>query len=265
MSTEMFAFVDESGQRSPSKRSSDYFVMAAVLVKAKHLDLAYDYLRYLKQITNRKPDDLLHWSKLKDHHRSEVATALGQFEHLHYTSVVACKRVLAEKAEFRFSERGETHELPLPLLSEDEAYLKTFQYLYERITWFARTQGLRVSVRMEHTQRFKLKTLREFENKMRRGSTSSIEWATVARPVQLLQKKDEPLLQLSDVVASGIAQAFNPGRGNITRTDYIQSMLPRIWCGYKPEAPKITTYGIKMHPWDETTKKMHPWLLALKK
>lgn len=259
----MHAFIDESGQRSPSAKSSDYFVMSAVVALGPYLDRARGHLAELKQLTNRKPEHLLHWKKLSPEHRALVSQKLGSYVALGYISVVACKRVLSNKVQSFVDPEGNEVTVPMfPPLSEDEAYLKSYQYLLERISWAAEKMDATVDVTIEHTIRFKLATLREFEAKIQKDPQCSAKWDRLPDGAKLRGKKDEDLLQLADLVASGTGAAFNGHPSNGTNISFVQEMAPRIWRG--PYAtPKLTTYGLKMHPWNDATKALHPWLLNI--
>lgn len=255
-------FIDESGQRSPSAKSSDYFIMSAVLIKDINIEVARQHLTDLKLATNRRPEQILHWTKLKQHHRSEVSTRLGAYQEMMFISVVTCKRVLARKSMTSTEVDGEVVEYPtFGPLSEDEAYLKTYQYLLERISWMARSHNVNADITIEHTIRFKSKALREFEAKIKASKSCSAAWDYLPDGAKFSAKKDSDLLQLADLVASGIASAFNGHPVSGTKQDHVKAMRPRMWDG--PGSPKLTTYGLKMHPWDETTKKLHPWLLGI--
>lgn len=259
----MHVFIDESGQRSPSAKSSDYFIMSAVLVMETRLDHAREHLAELKKLTNRKPDHLLHWKKLSPDHRSVVSRQLGSYIDLGYISVVACKRVLANQAQATVDVNGESITFPMfPPLSEDEAYLKTYQYLLERISWAAERANANVDITIEHTIRFKAKTLREFETQIKQDPACSAKWEQLPNGAKLRSKKDEDLLQLADVVASGIGAAFNGHPANGTDSSHIHAMAPRIWKG-PYGTPKMTTYGLKMHPWNDATRRLHPWLMNI--
>lgn len=259
----LHAFVDESGQRSPSEKSSDYFIMSAVLVFDNCLDLAREHLTALKSATNRKPEHLLHWSKLKPHHRSKVSEMMGSASgFMGYVSVVACKRVLADQVTMEMNFGGEKYKFSaFTPLSEDEAYLKTYQYLLERISWVASRNQTSADITIEHTIRFKRKTLEEFESRIKKDASCSAHWGSLPDGAKLRSKNDEDLLQLADLVASGIGAAFNGHPRNGVDTSHVSNMAQAMWRG--PKKNKLTTYGLKMHPWNEATKSLHPWLLEI--
>lgn len=256
----VLAFIDESGHRSPSRKSSDYFVMSAVLMQDVHRPVAEQKLNELKRGTNRKPEHILHFTKLSDQQRSYVAKTIGEFQTLRTISVVACKRVLADRAVMNVPlPEGRSVQLPrYEPLSEDEAYLKSYQYLLERVSWLANSVNGVADVSIEHTQRFKKSTLREFERRMKEDPRCSVEWNAIQGEAKLQGKKNEEMLQFADLTASAVGAAFNghPVRG--TDTSYVHHLKPIIWRGRNGSKP--TTYGLKMHPWDNTVRSMHPWI-----
>lgn len=253
-------YIDESGQRSPSDKSSDYFIMSAVLIPAGSKVEMERVLGELKRETNRKPDHRIHFSKLKPEHREIVTTRLGQTSDLMTVSVVTCKAVLASRATWTVTDPS-GNRVPVrihPPLSEDEAYLKTYQYLLERVSWLLDKVGATAEITVEHTIRFKAETMREFERLAKTDTNCSVTWKAAPTPAKLMSKSTEPFLQFADIVASSVAAAFNGNQSGVN-TKYVHNLRPIIWRGGSRNKP--TTYGLKMHPWDEQINAMHPWIL----
>jgi hypothetical protein len=67
-------------------------------------------------------------------------------------------------------------------------------------------------------------------------------------------------LQLADVSASAIFQAFEPDQFGNTETRYLTELAPRL---YRCPPGLLTSYGLKMHPLNETTKAAYPWAATL--
>src|SRR5918997_1610095 len=107
------AYVDEAGVRSKSVRSSDYFVMSAVVIPAPKLADASVFLAKLRQQLARRPGDVLHWRNLPHVERVHVSRELGAQPWATIASVVVNKRALAGA------------------LKDDQAYLYTLRYLLE--------------------------------------------------------------------------------------------------------------------------------------
>ena len=240
------AYIDESGQRSRSAKSSPHFVMSAVVVRDAKRQEAIQFLADLRETLGRKPDHMLHWKNYNSHpQRLHASTALGQRPDLFkVSSVVVCKRHLAENANF----------------TDDISYLYTFRYLLERLSWLARYHRVELSYVLGHVVRFKIAKLREYEAKLRKMDTQ-IKWGHLnAKGGQIDQPAREPILQIADIAASATGAAFNPDKLGFVEERYLRNLIPVTYC---PEDKAITAYGLKMHPWNDTTKAAYPWVTAL--
>jgi hypothetical protein len=239
------AFIDESGQRSRSGRSSDHFVMSAVVIPDERLTDATDLLALLRADLKRNPGDPLHFNKIKHHaQRVRASQALGAVDWLTISSVVVCKRHLT----------GEP-------LADDVAYLYTLRYLLERLSWLARDNGRELSYTMAHVVRFKIAKLREYESRLRSLDSCQIAWPWLdPRGGQIDQPNRVEQLQLADIAASATGAAFNVDEFGNTETRYLREMAPRL---YRRQGGNLTSYGLKMHPWNETARAAYPWVAAL--
>ena len=243
---QLWAYIDEAGQRSASLKSSDHFVMSAVILKEEDAATASRFLAGLRSDLGRQAHDVLHWQNLKQHpQRVHAARQLGQQDWITIVSVVACKRHLTGR------------------LTDDQAYLFTLRLLLERLSWLARDQGRQVRYTLAHVVRFKMSTLREYEYKLQQLDDVSIEWRHVDPSGGLIdQPHREELLQLADTSASATFAAFEPDRFQNTESRYLRELAPRLWTrGSGPG--KLTSYGLKMHPWSANTKAAYPWVAAL--
>lgn len=240
-----FGFIDESGQRAVTLRSSRYFVMSAVLINPNALPRASTTLATLRSDLNRDPGHELHWQQIKSHEQKvHVARTIGASHYLHLCSVVVVKN------EFRSA-----------LPHEDYAYLYTLRLLLERMSWWARSTNVVLEYTLAHVVRFKLSALRRYENKLRQLQDCSIEWAHLdPHGGRLDQPRNLEYLQLADLTASATAQAFEPGNHEVTERRYLFEIRPRIYC---PSDRAITSYGLKVHPWNERTQDAHSWLMNL--
>lgn len=240
------AYIDESGQRARSDKSSPHFIMSAVVVRDAKRQDAEQFLTDLKTTLGRKPDQVLHWKNYNSHgHRLLASSNLGARPDLFkLSSVVVCKRHLADNAGF----------------NEDLAYLYTFRYLLERLSWLARSYDTELSYVLGHVVRFKIAKLREYEAKLQ-GMNTEIKWRHLSKKGgRIDQPSREPLLQIADIAASAAGAAFNPDQHGFTEQRYLQHLIPAT---YRPESGAITTYGLKMHPWNGSTKAAYPWVAAL--
>jgi len=237
------AWIDESGQRAWTARSSDHFVMSAVVVPDDGIHVAAQLLADLRRDLGRAQGDTLHWRNIKGHSdRLHVAQQLGQASQLTLSTVVVCKR----------------HLQGLP--TEDHSYLYTLRFLLERLSWLARDAGDTLSFTLAHVVRFKLATLRGYETRLR-ASDTQIAWEAMDTMGGALgQPSGLEGLQLADAAASATAKAFEPDRYGNTERRYLEALAPRL---YRRGAGALTSYGLKIHPWNQTTRAAYPWVAAL--
>jgi Protein of unknown function (DUF3800) len=241
----LHAFIDEAGQRSRSARSSDHFIMSAVLVKEESLPAAAALLATIRTALQRAPGQTLHWRNLKQHSpKLYIAQQIGASPFLLLCSVVVCKR-----------------HLPDVGLNDDQAYLFTLRFLLERLSWVARDNGRQLHYTIAHVVRFKIEKLREYEAILRQKPDCQIAWAAMnPRGGRLDQPSRVEGLQLADTVASATFAAFEPDQFGNTEQRYLHELAPRLYQrGRGPD--RLTSYGLKIHP--GTAKTAYPWVAAL--
>jgi len=242
----LHAFIDESGQRAKTKASSDHFVMTAVVVADENLPKVAPLLAQIRKDVNRNPGDTLHWNQVKGHpQRLHIAQTLGTQEWLTISSVVVCKRHLTS---------GDP-------MDDDSAYLYTLRYLLERLSWLARDRGRELHYTLAHIVRFQIAKLREYEAKLKTDYGCQIAWKHLdPRGGRIDQPSRVEYLQLADAAASATATAFNSDNYGNTEDRYLRELSPRL---YRRGLAPVTSYGLKMHPWNDTTKATYPWVAAL--
>jgi hypothetical protein len=242
----LHAFIDESGQRAMTARSSDHFVMAAVVIRDEDLQTARQGLAQLRAETGRHPGDPLQWKNLRGHSlRLRVAQALGGGQILTVSAVVVCKRHFP-KGTIR--------------MDEDSAYLYTLRYLLERLSWLARDNGRMFSYTLSHIIRFPTWKLRSYESILRTTGGCEIAWAWMdPHGGRINQHSRIELLQLADLTASAIAAAFEPDPFGNTERRYLRELAPRL---YRRPPGKLTSYGLKIHPGNAQAKAAYPWLFG---
>lgn len=241
----LYAYIDESGQRGHPERASRHFVLSAITYRSASVTKATDLLADLRAKTGRQPGHVLSFKNLSDPHRATVSTMIGNADWMKIIAVVVCK-----------------DHLPDTLPNDEYRYLYTFRMLLERISWLAADYSEIADYTLAHIRRLRLANLREYENKLRDPfRATTISWpnlnpkgGSINQPAVLEQ------LQLADLVASAIGIAFNPPpNGSDAQPAYLQAMGERLWRKNK----KLTSYGLKMHPWDDTTRAAYPWIAAL--
>lgn len=75
-----------------------------------------------------------------------------------------------------------------------------------------------------------------------------------------------PRLQLADLVASATAKAFETQRGRPPDQAFLLNLLPQMFRGDPNNANVLTSYGLKMHPWQRhpDVRVLYPWVEALR-
>ncbi|WEH40773.1 DUF3800 domain-containing protein [Streptomyces sp. AM 2-1-1] len=242
----LHAYVDEAGVRSHSKASGDYFVMSAVVVADEDVAAASDFLAGLRRDLRRRPGDTLHWQNFNAHSdRLHAAKSLGAQEWATISSVVVAKRQLGGASQ----------------LNEDQAYLYTLRFLLERLSWHARDSSATLTYTLAHIVRMQLFKLREYEANLRGSADCRIHWPALdPKGGRMDQPKRIEMLQAADIAASATHTAFNPDKYGNVETRYLHELSPRL---YRRGGAPLTSYGLKMHPWNGSTKAAYPWVAAL--
>ena len=221
--------------------------MSAVVIPDGYQCQMEAFLLALRANLGRRPTDHLTWKNLRSHgERVYAAREMGSQNWLKVSSVVVCKR-----------------HLGAPLPSEDSAYLYTLRYLLERLSWLARDNAAVLTYTVAHIVRFKLATLREYETALKSTAGVNIDWPSLdpaGGRIDQPQRLDG--LQLGDLAASATGQAFERDRFGNTEQRYLQEIAPRLYRRGSGTG-RLTSYGLKMHPWTETTKAAYPWVAAL--
>jgi Protein of unknown function (DUF3800) len=239
------AFIDEAGQRSVTQNSSNHFVLSAVIIDSDDLAAVAAQQAALRLELGRRPGDALHWQNLKGHSlRLHAAKTVGAMP-LSSCSVIVCKRYLAGS------------RLP----DEHHAYLYTLRFLLERLSWFARDRDGSLHYTLAAIVRFKLAQLRAYEDRLRADRECQIVWSCLdPKGGRIDQPNRVEQLQIADLVASGTFQAFEPDKFGNTERRYLAEMAA---CLYRRPPGPITSYGLKIHPWNSSTRGLYDWVAAL--
>jgi hypothetical protein len=237
------AFIDEAGDRS--RRSPvEHFVMSAVVIPEPHILTSGTFLAELRKETGRRSNDTLHWRNFPHPERVHASKRLGSQDWLTISSVVVCKRSLTG-----------------PILNDDHAYLYTLRYLLERLSWLARDSGSDLTYTLAHIVRFKMEKLREYEQLLRLNPECRVAWEVLGgRGGAIDQPSRIEQLQLADIAASATWAAFEKDRYGNCETRYLFNLGPRL---YRRGRSPLTSYGLKIHPFNATTEAAYPWVAAL--
>lgn len=244
MQATFHAYIDESGQRGLSLKSSTHFIMSAVILDESQVQDFEEAFAALKVGTRRQPNQELTFKRLNDQHRVFVSSEIGSFEKTTVISVVLCKRSLTD--EFQ---------------DENRLYLFALRLLLERLSWFGQKHRGVVKYTLSHIIRFKKELLRRYEDILR-DSITQIKWQYLdPKGGSLNVPKQVPQLQLADLVASSIGLAFNaPNLEKPTDAVHLENIYPRVWA---PSPGKIHSYGLKFFPAPENVKTAYPEVAVL--
>lgn len=241
------AFIDEAGDRGTGARASQHFVLAAVVMRRTDRQAGLELLEGLRLDIGRRPGDTLHWRNIKSHsERVRAAQCLGSASFLTVSSVVVCKTRFPPEEKLR---------------DENYAYLYTFRFLLERLSWLARDAGNLLTYTLGHIVRFKLTALRRYENLLRCLPSCRVAWSALdPKGGRIDQPTRTVELQLADIAASATFRAFEPDRYGNTEPRYLQELAPRL---YRRAGGSLTSYGLKIHPWNEETRRKLGWVKNL--
>lgn len=219
--------------------------MTAVVIPEENLADASTLLAGLRAELNRRPGDTLHWRNFKKQpQRLLMAQGIGQAEYLTLSSVVVCKPHLTG-----------------PALDDDTAYLYTLRYLLERLSWLARDQGRILDYTLAHIVRFKKEKLATYEGLLQQSPDCNIAWQALdPGGGRLDAPANLEYLQLADSAASATYAAFEPHPTRGVQHEYLTAMSGRL---YRRPGGKLTSYGLKMHPWSDAARAAYPWVSDL--
>jgi hypothetical protein len=147
----------------------------------------------------------------------------------------------------------------------DKAYLYTLRFLLERLSWIARDTNHELHYTIAHVVRFPMYKLREYENALRAmdSTVCKVAWDHVdGHGGRIDQPSRVEMLQFADATASATFAAFEPDAFANTEARYLQEMGSRLW-RRGTGVNRLTSYGLKIHPWNDDTKAAYPWVAAL--
>lgn len=240
----LFAFIDESGDRGLGENASPHFALTASIIPEGHLHTVEGKIAEAKKAVGRHATHELSFKKLNRNQRSIVVSTFSEIEQLKIISVIVCKQYLSPSS-----------------LGSEERYLYPFRLLLERMSWFARENSAELNYTLAHIKGLRKSKLRDYEQKLD-DPRNEIDWRYLNRAGgKLGQPREIPHLQLADTVASSIGAAFNPElNSGAPNQEYLRRLAKMI---YTPTPQKMTSYGLKIHPWNHRTKEAYPWIQEL--
>jgi len=229
-------YIDEAGDRGRAPRSSDHFVVSAVVVRDESDATVREELNAAKARIGLQPGNVVHFRKLPHSKKVRICRDVSGFSLDRITSVVICKKQLEP-----FPGGG------LPYISNpDPLYLWAVRLLLERVSWLIRDNGGGTSiVTFAHLTRFKSEKLHNYRAALENSETS-IHWASFAgHPFRINHPEKVHLLQVADCSASAFYKAVEEDQYGITEGRYLQELRPKL---YRYGTSPVTSYGLKVFP-----------------
>jgi len=218
----LLAFIDETGDRGHSGKSSEYFAMAAVIFPVSAQQKVKDCIASIKTEYGIPLKTPLHWRKHCRIHetRKYIARELAKIEGITVIYVISDKKTMPDDhAEF---------------------YNIVASYTLERILKYAEELKSKISVRFGHVKRFNhLTTLDYFQNKSwRLGNYSSL----IDQP-KWIEADTNSGIQLADQYAGILGAAIIADRHGDFEPSYLGKIKHQI---RKSKHGRISGYGIKV-------------------
>ncbi len=225
-------YIDEAGDEgfkfecNFGRGSSRFFVLSAIIVKQELDQKLASIVNELKKILKYQQKDILsplHFYKMSHEKRKVCVNQLAQFKDFTIISVVFQKESLKE-----------------PLKVKSILYNYACKILLEKVTIFLKSKKAKANFIFEHRRNTHYDELETYMHKV-------IDCAQYVLNIKPLTKSQSKCLQLADIVASSIYQAFEPNQydGDIEPSYYMKlSNNIFVYNG------KCLGYGLKLFPSD---------------
>lgn len=219
-------YVDESGDRGFSARSSPVFILAAIVVR----DEDEPQLRLIRdQLCTdlEKPHaTVLHWAQNIQKHsqRNYVAKTIGG-------APLTLLYVIVDKASLRAASGLHNHE---------RLYNYAVRRLIERLSWYIRDEEAEAIVTFARIRNFKYTSLETYIAYLS-SSPNSIHWKSFKDLPRIDDPKRKVLLQMADIAAGCLSNAIVPDQWGGFEYSHLREIQPLI---YRNTPGKITSYGL---------------------
>lgn len=232
----LLAFVDETGDRGFSKKSSEYFAMAAVMFHASVQQDIKDCIVKIKIEHGIPPKTALHWRKHCRLHETKkyITQEIAKIEGITVIYVISDKKTMpADHAKF---------------------YNIVAAYTLERILQNAMRFGKKVSVRFSHVKGFDhSKTLDFFHNRDWRLG----DYNFLSEEPRWIAADLNSGIQMADCYAGILGSAMVADRYGNYEPLYLEKIKHQI---RKSKLGKISGYGIKAISADSDPKLFKWWI-----
>lgn len=230
MSKPLFrVYVDETGDRGWGGRSSEVFVLSAVIVEDRLEKECRSVLNEINSTLKRPPGKVLHWAEnVKVHsQRKYVAQELERCPATLVNVVVMKKPLMGTGTGLRDPVRQYNYPVRL---------------LLERVSWFVDDAGGEAILTFAHIRRFPYAKLTEYLDLLERRPTE-IRWRAFRGRPRMDQPQRWQMLQMADLVAGCVYAAVRADEYGNYEPTYLMSIAPRV---YRRGAGALTSYGFKV-------------------
>lgn len=241
-STNYIAYVDESGDEGFAfdgpHRSSEWFVLSAVVTRAENDSALVPLLRNYRATIKKPPQYTIHFRNLRHNQRIPLLHAISQAR-VRTISVIVHKPSLRDSEYLR-----EKHRL----------YFYLSRYLFERISWLCKNtakspDAARAKVVFSNRLGMSYEDIRNYLRTLRgktdRGEDIRIDGEVIdAERIVAIPHRLRAGLQVADAVASSVYSAFEPSPYGFTEPRYLD-LIRQVT--YRHQGT-VAGYGIKLFP-----------------
>lgn len=233
-------FIDESGEAGignvrteTTGGASPYMTLGAALI---HTDKQQKFKDLLATLTSEIEKKDLHCKKLSHIQLVHYARTLAA-ERIRFFGMISRKETLGEYKE-EISEESSKY------------YNKCAQYLMERIGWFMEVYGIQdhqLDIVFEEAAAFDYEQMKNYLGTCKKNPllpmTKKLQFIDVDR-ISTRKKKDEPLLQMADLVAHALYKCVNKQSSNynIPEPRYLKELSGRFFS--HPDDQKVVGAGL---------------------
>jgi hypothetical protein len=229
-----WVYIDEAGDRGSGSRSSEHFLVAAVIVRESNLERTRQDLTDLASVLGRGPGHPIHFRNLNHSRRIKAAADLAMLPIDAIAMAILCKRHFLQV---------DTSYLSLP----DPMYFFAVGLALERASWYLREQGAtEARVNIAHIRRLDVIKLSDHRRTIESASPATHWRPFEGHPFEVGTPTGEQLLQVSDIAASSAFQAIEPDPYGNTERRYLDSFRPKLYrCGPRSV---VTKRGLRVYP-----------------
>lgn len=240
-------YVDEAGDRGWGGRSSDVFVLAAVVLEDSVDRDARKRLIKINEALGRSSEAALHWAdNIREHaQRKFVAREVAATDCI-LLAVVVHKVCLIGTGT--------------GMADSTQQYNYAVRRLLERISWLMQKLDGEAILTFAHVRRFPYSRLHDYVQLLSDLPTS-IRWDRFHGSFRIEQPERVKLLQMADIVAGCLYAALRTDRFGEYEAAYALELAPRLWTG---PTRKLATYGLHFIGTKECgCADKYPWWPAL--